>query len=187
MNEQNKQSSKKKKSGGGWIVALIVFGFLDILFSDLDGTGIVAFMFIAGIVAAAVFALRFCKLTAKKQGASDTFSWKNASGVSSKIAESIQTKDSGSDWRNARPSAPERQAQFRKDTGSSFPAYKAEPAKPKPEAGARLERQYYDSEASERIFDRDRQRRLEQLENFLKTGIISREEYKILKSRYEKS
>ncbi|MEA5151198.1 MAG: hypothetical protein VB039_01160 [Oscillospiraceae bacterium] len=44
----------------------------------------------------------------------------------------------------------------------------------------------YDDEAAANNFARDRQRRIEQLDSFLQNGIIDREEYKILRGRFEK-
>lgn len=44
----------------------------------------------------------------------------------------------------------------------------------------------YDEQAQEKNFIRDRERRLAQLDGFLKNGIIGKEEYNILKSRYLK-
>lgn len=202
MSDQNKQGSKKNNKGSGWIVALVVFALLNALDTDTGSFGvIIAILLIGAGVAAILYVLRVIKLPAKEQGTSGMFNWKNASDISNKIAESIHTKnsssdwknaststvrDSSSDWKNARPGAQEKQSQFRHDTGSSFPAYKAAPAKPS-QSGVQPERQYYDKDASERIFDRDKQRRLAQLDDFLKTGIITREEYRVLKSRYEKS
>ena len=44
----------------------------------------------------------------------------------------------------------------------------------------------YNENTSGENFQRDRQRRLAQLDSFLKNGIIDREEYKVLRSRYER-
>ncbi len=45
----------------------------------------------------------------------------------------------------------------------------------------------YDDRAYERNEQRDIQRRLSQLEDFLKNGIIEKEEYNILRARYERN
>lgn len=45
----------------------------------------------------------------------------------------------------------------------------------------------YDDRAYERNEQRDIQRRLSQLEEFLKNGIIEKEEYRILRARYERN
>ena len=50
----------------------------------------------------------------------------------------------------------------------------------KPQAG-------YNENASAENFQRDRQRRIAQLDDFLKNGIIDKEEYKVLLSRYERN
>ena len=44
----------------------------------------------------------------------------------------------------------------------------------------------YNENTSGENFQRDRQRRLVQLDGFLKNGIIEKEEYKVLRSRYER-
>jgi len=44
----------------------------------------------------------------------------------------------------------------------------------------------YDDKAYERNTERDMQRRIAQLDDFLKNGIIDKEEYRILRERYEK-
>lgn len=44
----------------------------------------------------------------------------------------------------------------------------------------------YNENTSGENFQRDRQRRMAQLDSFLKNGIIDREEYKVLRSRYER-
>ena len=45
----------------------------------------------------------------------------------------------------------------------------------------------YNENASAENFQRDRQRRIAQLDDFLKNGIIDKEEYKVLLSRYERN
>ena len=45
----------------------------------------------------------------------------------------------------------------------------------------------FDENAQENNFIRDRERRLKQLEVFLKNGIIEKEEYLLLRKRYEKN
>ena len=44
----------------------------------------------------------------------------------------------------------------------------------------------YDENAAAANFSHDRQQRISQLDSFLKNGIIDKEEYKVLLSRYEK-
>lgn len=51
---------------------------------------------------------------------------------------------------------------------------------------APLQRQYYEENADGRNSQRDQQRRLAQLDDFLKNGIIDKEEYEVLRSRYER-
>ena len=46
------------------------------------------------------------------------------------------------------------------------------------------ERKYYDSDCEKQSSEHEHNRRLEQLDTFLKDGIISREEYNILKAKY---
>lgn len=48
------------------------------------------------------------------------------------------------------------------------------------------QRKYYDENTIFQNQERDSDRRLRQLDDFLKNGIIDREEYKILRSRYER-
>lgn len=45
----------------------------------------------------------------------------------------------------------------------------------------------YSENASAENFQRDRQRRIAQLDGFLKNGIIDKEEYKVLLSRYDRN
>jgi len=45
----------------------------------------------------------------------------------------------------------------------------------------------YDENAAERNFNRDKERRIRQLEVFLKNGIIEKDEYRFLRDRYERS
>ncbi len=44
----------------------------------------------------------------------------------------------------------------------------------------------FDENAAATNFERDRQRRVAQLQDFLKNGIIDKDEYKVLMSKYEK-
>ena len=43
----------------------------------------------------------------------------------------------------------------------------------------------YNERSAEELFLRDKQKRLEQLEVFLKNGIVDKNEYNLLKKRYE--
>ena len=45
----------------------------------------------------------------------------------------------------------------------------------------------YDENAAEKNFIRDKERRIRQLDGFLKNGIIDKNEYRVLRDRYEKS
>lgn len=56
-----------------------------------------------------------------------------------------------------------------------------------PVTAARPRTYVYDDRAYERNEQRDIQRRLAQLDDFLKNGIIEKEEYYILKARYERN
>lgn len=62
------------------------------------------------------------------------------------------------------------------------PAAKA--AMPKAAPSAAPERKYYDSDCQKASSAHDHNRRLEQLDGFLKDGIISKAEYDILKAKY---
>lgn len=55
---------------------------------------------------------------------------------------------------------------------------------PQPVSATRI---VYNENASAENFQRDRQRRIAQLDGFLKNGIIDKEEYKVLLSRYERN
>ena len=67
-----------------------------------------------------------------------------------------------------------------------MPSFNA-PKKPAAPAGrAEPERKYYDSTCMEADSKHDHDRRLEQLDNFLKSGIIDKEEYKILLEKYQR-
>lgn len=48
------------------------------------------------------------------------------------------------------------------------------------------QKKYYDKDMIMQDDERDRERRLKQLDDFLKNGIIDKEEYKVLYSRYER-
>ena len=67
-----------------------------------------------------------------------------------------------------------------------MPSFNA-PKKPAaPARSAEPERKYYDSTCMEANTRHDHDRRIEQLDNFLKSGIIDREEYKILLAKYQR-
>lgn len=55
----------------------------------------------------------------------------------------------------------------------------------KPLSSRREEGVQYNPKTAEELFLRDKQRRLEQLEVFLKNGIVDKNEYNLLKKRYE--
>lgn len=48
------------------------------------------------------------------------------------------------------------------------------------------QRQYYDSDCMQASTGHDHERRLEQLDAFYKNGLIDKEEYEMMKSRYER-
>lgn len=78
-----------------------------------------------------------------------------------------------------------------KKTSEDNPAPAAKPLKQSrpvsaPKASA-PERKYYDSTCMEADSKHDHDRRIEQLDNFLKDGIIGKEEYRILLARYQKN
>lgn len=74
-----------------------------------------------------------------------------------------------------------------KKAAKPVPQAKKSPAKdaiPKAAPVSAPVRKYYDSDCQKMSADHDHNRRLEQLEGFLRDGIISREEYNILKGKY---
>ena len=88
----------------------------------------------------------------------------------------------------AQTSAPKAEAPERPQT-PKHPEHPYAPSTPKqqrtftPEA---QERRYYDSDCETAMSEHDHDRRMEQLNDFLKSGIIGREEYQILKERYSR-
>ena len=76
------------------------------------------------------------------------------------------------DQANVRWSAPVPERRQNRAVPAERPAYTPQPV--------------YNENTSGENFQRDRQRRLAQLDSFLKNGIIDREEYKVLRSRYER-
>lgn len=57
---------------------------------------------------------------------------------------------------------------------------------PEPKKYTAPDREYYDSDCMEADTGHDHDRRAEQLEAFLKNGLIDKEEYEMMKSRYER-
>lgn len=68
----------------------------------------------------------------------------------------------------------------RKNQTDNIPYKKPEPTTEKAEPA----RKYYDSDCEQMSTQHDHDRRMEQLDGFLKDGIIGREEYEILKTKY---
>ena len=80
-----------------------------------------------------------------------------------------------------------------KNSAASAPARWSRPdndrrqnAPKQPERPVYTPQAVYNENASAENFQRDRQRRIAQLDGFLKNGIIDKEEYKVLLSRYER-
>lgn len=57
---------------------------------------------------------------------------------------------------------------------------------PAPRKYTAPERQYYDSDCMQASTGHDHERRLEQLDSFLKNGLIDRKEYELMLERYER-
>lgn len=164
MNNRERDG-KKKKSGAGWIIAaIVVFLFNTIGESgDISGGDLVPVLMIVFIIAAIIFAVYAGIKAAKKYAAGFTSGFssvKKTAGIGAERIKASFTREEKSPELFTRPSAPARQDE-----------------KPR----------YYDENAAAVNFERDRQRRLAQLEVFLKNGIIGREEYRMLHDRYERN
>ncbi|MCF0138126.1 MAG: hypothetical protein HUJ66_07170 [Oscillospiraceae bacterium] len=108
--------------------------------------------------------------------------------VAKMAKENKQTGGSADEKPEPSPARPARTAptakpakQARPKTAASSPRKPARPA-PQPEE---TRRKYYDSTCMEQSTQHDHDRRMEQLDSFLKDGIIDRTEYRILKAKYE--
>ena len=76
--------------------------------------------------------------------------------------------------------------QTEKSAPSARPAPVQKPAaRPAPVQSAEPQRKYYDSTCMQAETAHDHNRRLEQLKDFLKDGIIEKEEYEILLAKYQ--
>lgn len=76
---------------------------------------------------------------------------------------------------------------FRHNHSFSYTAKKEKEVEDSPFTATRIDRNVsYNDHAAEDNFLRDKERRLSQLDVFLKNGIIEKDEYRLLKERYQK-
>ena len=155
----NKQKNKGKKNYGA-VIAVVVIALLN-LAGSMDGDSL------AGIIAVimAVAAIASVLVIVKK-------SFTKGAGTGSKSVNPAGVKFNASELKAAIKKSPI----FAHEDLPEDKVYRPE----RPTVAA------YDETAQERNFIRDRERRIRQLDNFLKNGIIEKEEYLILKARYEK-
>ena len=160
MNNRERDG-KKKNSGAGWIIAAIVVFLFNVIgeSGDISGEDLVPVLMIVFIIAAIIFAV-YAGIKAAKKYAAGFSSVKKPAGFSAERIKASFTREEKNPELFSRSSAPSRQE-----------------GKPR----------YYDENAAAANFERDRQRRLAQLEVFLKNGIIDRDEYRVLHDRYERN
>lgn len=157
---------KKKRSGGGWAIFAVIIGAVISALGNLDGA--TAFGFIVVIVILAmvggVFGLIFALIKKASNAATD-----------SGQAESRPMRRESPEDRAPRQSRREDRLSRREEDRPSI--FRREPLEDKPVSHQReiLPMDEY-----------ERQKRLNQLENFLKNGTIDKEEYRKLRARYER-
>lgn len=160
---------KKKRSGGGWAIFAVIIGAVISALGDLDGTD--AFGFIVVIVILAMVGGFFGLLFALIKKAS------NAAADSGQAESRSMRRGRMEDFPRYARQAEDRPVRARRDGEDRPSLFRREPLEDKPSSHQRelLPMDEY-----------ERQKRLEQLENFLKNGTIDKEEYKKLRARYER-
>lgn len=160
-----RQNSSKKKNGSaaGWIIAaVIVFLFNVLKDSSGDSDMIIGLIAVIVVLAVIVTVVSGIVKAAKKSAAKQS-----GDKFSSDRAERFSAHDQNAEM-------------FKKRSGSAFSSQTGAPAR-----AAAPERKYYDGNAENENFERDKERRLAQLDEFLKNGVIDKSEYRTLRSRYE--
>ena len=160
---------KKKRSGGGWAIFAVIIGAVISALGDLDGTD--AFGFIVVIVILAMVGGVFGLIFALIKKAS------NAAADSGQAESRPMRRGRMEDFPRYARQAEGRPVRARRDGEDRPSLFRREPLEDKPISHQRelLPMDEY-----------ERQKRLEQLENFLKNGTIDKEEYKKLRARYER-
>lgn len=158
MNQPTQQKQNKKNSGAGWgLLVLLIPLLMRVKDGDLPP---VVFFAIAVIVVVAVLVS-----LAKKKGAPAA-----KTGASPSPAASAVRKTPSVELHRPAPAMQRREAPI--SSPNHFP---------KPDAYC-----VTCENTGEDHFVRDRRRRIEQLDNWLKNGLIDRQEYLVLKARFEK-
>lgn len=106
------------------------------------------------------------------------------------LSSSANKKKTGAKTTSAKPaespSAPQQRAPQPKERPSSAPGMQTPPAARTAEARPQSQQKYYDSTCMQANAEHDHNRRMEQLRDFLKDGIIDKEEYNILLAKYQR-
>lgn len=157
MNGRQQESQKRKnKSGGIWWVLVLAIGFL-LNLTDSD----IPFDAVAPIIKIVIFIAVIAVAV---------------------IAVMVKIGKHAANGKRNGERKPEAERHSFSVSGRPK-AYERPEANHMPDAE---QRKYYDEKTIFQNQERDSDRRLRQLDDFLKNGIIDREEYKILRSRYER-
>lgn len=101
------------------------------------------------------------------------------------LSSSANKKKTGAKTTSAKP-AESPAAPQPKERPSSAPKMQTPPAARTAEARPQSQQKYYDSTCMQANSEHDHNRRMEQLRDFLKDGIIDKEEYNILLAKYQR-
>lgn len=158
---------KKKRGGGGWAIAIIILGAI---LSNIGEMGIDVFALLIPLIGIAVivgvFVFVFKMIKAAQSG-----------GQQPAQARPMRREPLEDRAPRRAHREEERPVRARRDAEDRPSIFRREPLEDKPVSHQRelLPMDEY-----------ERQKRLNQLENFLKNGTIDREEYKKLRARYER-
>lgn len=162
---------KKKRSGGGWAIFAVIIGAVISALGDLDGTDAFGFIVVIVILAmvGGVFGLIFALIKKASNAAADSGQAESRPIRREPLEDRAPQRVRRDGYRPVRA---------RRDEEDRRPSiFRREPLEDKPISHQRelLPMDEY-----------ERQKRLEQLENFLKNGTIDKEEYRKLRARYER-
>lgn len=171
---------KKKRSGGGWAIFAVIIGAVISALGDLDGTDAFGFIVVIVILAmvGGVFGLIFALIKKASNAATDSGKAEGRPLRRERMedfpryARQLENREPRRDRREA-----DRPVRARREGEDRPSIFRREPLEDKPISHQRelLPMDEY-----------ERQKRLEQLENFLKNGTIDKDEYRKLRARYER-
>lgn len=168
INDSNQEQRKRKNNSTKavwWIIAIVLGVVLNLADSGINFDAVFAIIQIAIFIIVIAAVIKIRKSAVEKRADRDKAPAAERQGFP----------------KERRPVSPERPQLSKVPNQMSFFREEGRPARSQ---AVRQKEEYRPIEMSSTEYDR--QKRLKQLDGFLKNGIIDREEYKVLRARYEK-